>query len=88
MLKRLRPRLGHIYLRRFLYDTVTFTDRNLRFLVDAVGADRVLLGTDWPVPMAVEDPVGRIERSRVLRDDEREAILRGNVLGVLGSGSV
>ncbi|OGD55720.1 hypothetical protein A3K81_04460 [Candidatus Bathyarchaeota archaeon RBG_13_60_20] len=57
------------YLRRFLYDTVTFTDRNLRFLVDVVGADRVLLGSDWPAPMAVEDPVRWIERSPVLRDE-------------------
>jgi aminocarboxymuconate-semialdehyde decarboxylase len=75
------------YLRRFLYDTATFMDRNLRFLVDAVGADRVLLGSDWPAPMAVEDPVRRIERSLVLRGDEREAILRGNVSRILSVGS-
>ena len=61
--------LPSAYLRRFLYDTVTFTDRNLRFLVDVVGADRVLLGSDWPAPMAVEDPVRWIERSPVLRDE-------------------
>lgn len=75
------------YLRYFLYDTATFTDRNLRFLVDAVGADRVVLGTDWPAPMAVEDPVRRIERSPVLRDEEREVILRGNISRILGVGS-
>ena len=72
------------YLRRFLYDTVTFTDRNLRFLVDTVGADRVLLGSDWPAPMAVDDPVGKIMRSPVLGGDERHAILSGNVSRVLG----
>jgi aminocarboxymuconate-semialdehyde decarboxylase len=74
------------YLNRFLYDTTTFTDRNLRFLVDAVGVENVILGTDWPAPMAVEDPVRKIRGSKVLTDAEREAILRGNIARVLKSG--
>ena len=41
------------YVDRFYYDTVTYTDRNLRFLVDVVGAERVVFGTDWPAPMVV-----------------------------------
>jgi aminocarboxymuconate-semialdehyde decarboxylase len=72
------------YLARFLYDTTTFTDRNLRFLVDAVGVENVILGTDWPAPMSVEDPVRKIRGSKVLTDPEREAILRGNAARVLG----
>ena len=55
--------------------------------MDAVGADRVLLGSDWPAPMAVEDPVRRIERSPVLSEEEREAILWGNASRVLGVDS-
>jgi aminocarboxymuconate-semialdehyde decarboxylase len=71
------------YLGRFYYDTVTYTDRNLRFLVDSVGADRVLFGTDWPAPMVVDDPVRRMETSAQLVDAEREVILRGNAARVL-----
>ena len=67
------------YLDRFYYDTTTFTDRNLRFLVDVVGADRVVLGTDWPAPMAVVDPVNTIKNSAVLSDMEKDAILWGNM---------
>jgi len=67
------------YLDRFYYDTTTFTDRNLRFLVDVVGADRVVLGSDWPAPMAVNDPVGAIRDSPVLNEAEKEAILWGNI---------
>jgi len=67
------------YVDRFYYDTTTFTDRNLRFLVDMVGADRVVLGSDWPAPMAVNDPVGAIRNSPVLNDKEKEAILWGNI---------
>ena len=57
---------------------MTYTDRNLRFLVDGVGVDRVLFGTDWPAPMVVVDPVRRLETSAVLDDAERAAILSRN----------
>jgi aminocarboxymuconate-semialdehyde decarboxylase len=67
------------YVERFYYDTTTFTDRNLRFLVDVVGADRVVLGTDWPAPMAVINPVNKIRNSNVLLEAEKEAILWGNL---------
>jgi len=66
------------YVGRFYYDTVIYTDRNLRFLVDVVGAERVVFGTDWPAPMVVDDPVRRIERSPVLTENERQALLWGN----------
>jgi aminocarboxymuconate-semialdehyde decarboxylase len=74
------------YVRRFFYDTVTYTDRNLRFLLDTVGVDRVVFGTDWPAPMVVDDPVRRIRTSDVLTDAEREQILRGTAaaLGLTG----
>ncbi|TMC77673.1 MAG: amidohydrolase [Chloroflexi bacterium] len=73
------------YLRRFFYDTVTYTDRNLRFLLDMVGSERVLFGTDWPAPMVVDDPVRRITTSAVLQDGERDAILRQNAATLLGA---
>jgi aminocarboxymuconate-semialdehyde decarboxylase len=66
------------YVSRFYYDTVTYTDRNLRFLIDTVGVGRVLFGTDWPAPMVVDEAVRRIDVTAVLDAEEREAILRGN----------
>ena len=36
------------YQRRLYYDTVTGSEEALRFLLDQVGADRVVLGSDWP----------------------------------------
>jgi aminocarboxymuconate-semialdehyde decarboxylase len=66
------------YANRFYYDTVIFKDTHLRFLVDTVGIDRMVFGTDWPAPMDVDEPVRRIEGTPVLTDAEREAILRGN----------
>jgi aminocarboxymuconate-semialdehyde decarboxylase len=63
------------YLSHFLYDTTTFTERTLRFLVDSVGINKVMLGTDWPAPMAVEDPVRKIEKHNTLTACEKESIL-------------
>lgn len=40
------------YLRRFYFDTITHASVPLGFLIDLVGADRVVLGTDIPFDMA------------------------------------
>lgn len=40
------------YLRRFYYDTITHAAVPLQFLVELVGADRVVVGTDIPFDMA------------------------------------
>jgi aminocarboxymuconate-semialdehyde decarboxylase len=69
---------------RFFYDCVTFTPRNLRFLIDAVGIDRVVFGTDWPAPMQLPDPVRWIESVEGLEPSEREAILRRNAARMIG----
>jgi len=34
------------YVRRFHYDTLTFWPESLKYLIDVVGSDRVMLGTD------------------------------------------
>ena len=39
------------YLPRFLYDTITHAPAPLRFLVDFVGADHVVYGTDFAYDM-------------------------------------
>ncbi|HWE80011.1 MAG TPA: amidohydrolase family protein [Gaiellaceae bacterium] len=72
------------YANRFYYDTVVFKDTHLRFLVDMVGADRMVFGTDWPAPMDVDDPVRRIENTPVLADAERAAILGGTTATIFG----
>jgi aminocarboxymuconate-semialdehyde decarboxylase len=73
------------YARRFYYDTVVYTPRNLRFLIDVVGADRVVFGTDWPAPMTFDDPVGRLETMPELSEAEREQLLRGTAAAIFGT---
>jgi len=45
------------YLRRLYYDTIVHHPTALQFLCTMVGSDRLLLGTDYPFPVADPDPV-------------------------------
>jgi hypothetical protein len=48
------------YLREIWYDALVYTPQALRHLVEAVGADRVAIGTDYPFDMGVTNPVERV----------------------------
>jgi aminocarboxymuconate-semialdehyde decarboxylase len=72
------------YLRRFYYDSIVYTEPALRFLIDTVGADRVLFGTDWPYDMALDWPVSWLLAMNSLTREEKEAILWKNLEGLLG----
>jgi aminocarboxymuconate-semialdehyde decarboxylase len=49
-------------LDRFYMDTITHNDSALGWLIQHIGSERVVLGSDLPFDMADEDPVGRLER--------------------------
>jgi aminocarboxymuconate-semialdehyde decarboxylase len=66
------------YMRRLYYDTMVFQPLYLRHLVEIVGVDHVMLGTDFPFDMAETDPMGLIESTEGLSDTDREAITWGN----------
>jgi aminocarboxymuconate-semialdehyde decarboxylase len=69
-------------LRRFLVDTVVHDADVLRELVGLFGADRVLLGSDYPFDMGSERPA-EIVRALGLAVDDEAAILGGNALRLL-----
>ncbi|WP_369227458.1 amidohydrolase family protein [Streptomyces sp. R39] len=73
------------YLRRMWFDALVYTPRALRHLVEEVGADRVVLGTDHPFDMGVTDPVARLDAAG-LDPAARDAIAGGNALGLLLKG--
>ncbi|WP_189115868.1 amidohydrolase family protein [Pilimelia terevasa] len=71
------------YVDRFLVDSVVFSPPALRLLVDTMGADRVLVGSDYPYPLG-ERPVGAVvRRADFLDDGQRAALLGGNALRFL-----
>jgi aminocarboxymuconate-semialdehyde decarboxylase len=72
------------YLDRFSVDTVVFAEPALRLLVDTVGVDRVMLGSDYPYPLG-ERPVGQLVRGApFLTEPARAQLLGGNAARFLG----
>jgi aminocarboxymuconate-semialdehyde decarboxylase len=86
---KVRPELKHMkrlpseYLRRFSYDTIGHSDRINSQLVQLVGADRVLLGSDYCFDMGLEDPIGTVNRIEKISSSEKEMICGGNALKLL-----
>jgi len=72
------------YLRAFYYDCITFSGPALRMLIDTVGIDRVVLGTDYPAPMRIDWPPSWILAQKGLTLEEKEAILYKNLEKLLG----
>ncbi len=71
------------YLKRLYFDSLVYTHHQLEYLVAEYGADRILVGTDYPADMGETDPVGFIEGAKGLDDAARRAILGGNAARLL-----
>lgn len=71
------------YLRRFHYDTIGYSEPVLDFLVRHVGADRLLMGSDYCFPIAYERPVDVVTSLPGLDEAGRSAVLEGNARRLL-----
>jgi aminocarboxymuconate-semialdehyde decarboxylase len=71
--------------RRFYYDSLVFDRRAIRYLIDMLGADRLLVGSDFPA-MPREQPAGRTLRSIGLPDSVLDDITWNNCFRFLGTG--
>jgi len=78
------PRPPSSYQRGLYYDTVVGSEKALRFLLDEVGADRVVLGSDWPFVPWHPSPVAWVQGLASLAPEEKEKILWRNLRGLLG----
>jgi len=71
------------YLKRIWFDSLVYTPAHLEFLIKQAGAQQVVLGTDFPFDMGVDDPITRLDGIASLDDAERAAIRGGNAAGLL-----
>ena len=71
------------YLKRLAVDSLVHSPETLRLVIERVGIERVMLGTDYPADMGQPDPVAWI-RGAGLTPEQEEAILSGNVARYLG----
>jgi aminocarboxymuconate-semialdehyde decarboxylase len=77
------PQPPSAYQKKLYYDTVVGSEEALRFLIDRVGADRVVLGSDWPFVPWHPSPVAWVQGLKSLTPDEKEKILWKNLAELL-----
>ena len=69
------------YLDRFFVDSAVFDARALRLLVDVMGEDRVMLGSDYPFPLGEEEIGSLIGSAPEITDAARTKLLSTNADG-------
>jgi aminocarboxymuconate-semialdehyde decarboxylase len=72
------------YLRRIWFDSLVYQPDLLANLIKRVGASQVVLGTDYPFDMGVENPRECLAAVPGLSNQEIDAITGGNAAGLLG----
>lgn len=65
--------------RQFWYDTILYDPASLSFLANAVGADRIVVGSDYPFPIRQKQPGAFATRAL-----GTEAVLAENAYAFLG----
>jgi len=76
------PKPPTSYLKKVYFDAVVFTPHQLKYLVQVFGADKILMGTDYPYDMAESDPLAHLV-SAELDSASIAAIAGGNVQRLL-----
>jgi aminocarboxymuconate-semialdehyde decarboxylase len=76
-------RLPSEYVKDIYYDTMVFRPEGVRHLAAEVGADKLLVGTDYPYPWT-DTAIDLILETPGLSDDERIAILGKTAAQLLG----
>lgn len=78
------PELPSSYVNRFCVDTAVYNDGALKLLVDVMGEDRVMFGTDYPFPLG-EQVMGELVRtSKHLSRLQKKKLLGQNAKEWLG----
>ena len=83
------PALKHMkrpasaYLSRFYYDIIVLNPKLMRMLIDLVGVERIVMGTDFPQLMSVRKPIEFVDSIPGITAHERELILNRNAQRLL-----
>lgn len=78
------PQLPSSYARRFFVDSAVFHPGALRLLVEVMGVERVMLGSDTPFPLG-EQQIGTLVREAPFLDAAaRQRLLRANAADFFG----
>ena len=72
------------FFHHFYFDSLTHSPGSLKFLIECVGADHVMLGSDYPFDMGDTQVVKAVESVSGLSQQDREAIIFRNAERLLG----
>jgi len=81
-LKKIVPRKPSEYLAKLYFDTIVHSVAALQYVIQVVGAERVVIGTDYPMAMGDFEPVRKIQQLN-LSEAERGQILGANAARAL-----
>ena len=77
--------LPSVYLKRLYYDTVSFSPHTLMMVRHMVGADHMVMGSDYPHLLgSIDRAVSSIEGLDI-REEEKERIFSGTALKILNN---
>ena len=71
------------YLKQIYCDSLVYRTQNLKHLIDEVGVNQIVLGTDYPYGMENRNAVAHVLSVPGITDEEREAILGGTLARLL-----
>ncbi len=77
------PRPPSEYLKRFTYDTISYNEDILEYLVKLVGIDRIMMGSDYCFDIAYEEPAKFVEGVKSLNGEQKQQILWNNAAKLL-----
>ena len=77
------PRKPSEYLKRFTYDTISYSEEILQDLIKLVGAERIMMGSDYCFDIAYEEPVKIVTQMKSLSTEQRTQILWSNAATLL-----
>ena len=78
-------KLPSVYLKRLYYDTVSFSPYTLKMVRDMVGADHMVMGSDYPHLLgSIDRAVSSIENLEI-SDEEKDQIFSRSALSILNN---
>ena len=78
-------KLPSVYLKRLYYDTVSFSPHALKMVRDMVGADHMVMGSDYPHLLGSIDRAVMSLEELDIDDGEKEKIFSGTALNILNN---
>ncbi|MFC1861705.1 amidohydrolase family protein [Chloroflexota bacterium] len=80
------PKAPSEYFKRLYSDTIAHSQEGLLYLIQTIGSDKVLLGSDYPADMSDPQPVATVGNLRQISEQDKQRIWGENAARLLRIG--